>query len=201
MVFCQIFCVSFLPVPSALAQAGPDLPEGHYIFQGVEPGKSPQKAFFIDSKGAIHWADESKSTSSKTASKNTWKPKILSKFGGSSDDDGGEWISRDYPLVKWRPQAIETIPDAVAQLSTTALPSGVKGRVTLKYNLLLGGIDRNLPGVQFEFRDKDGFTLFQVVVPARNFQTLLNQPELEATGQWPNISEDDYKKARQLMVR
>lgn len=170
-----------------------NLQSGSYLYLGTNPGKQPVKAFSVNSLGEIIWQSNSKEllTSIKDQLPHD---KMSSPQGAGIQQAGTEnFETYSYPMIKWQPKPIPTMPGAFIQVLTT-----YDGKLKFKTTLFKATY---LPrSMQIILLDQFGFKLCDVRIDQNDWTQLPGTNLYEARND-SFCSEQEYRKARDFSIR
>lgn len=186
---------SFVPLSAtAESDSKPDLPAGQYVYLG-EDGSEKPKNFKIKSNGEIVWQGSERSDGESKANGKSLIPKL---FGKKNASDEMSYIeSFNYPVIKWKPVEVMGLENGVVKLNTTLDKNG-RSPDQLRFTL-----EAQLPYVQnnllIKLMDKDGFKVYQFVVPARLLSPVGKDGRYEAQDT-VRCDEQVYRQVRSYSV-
>lgn len=173
--------------------ASPNLQAGSYLYLGTQPGKHPVKAFSVNSLGEIKW--QSNSRDLLLAIKDQLPQEKLSAPQGSGIQQAGteNFETYSYPMIKWQPKPIPTMPGAFIQLLTL-----FDGK--LKYKTTLFKATYLPRSLHIVLLDQFGFKLCDVRIDQNDWTQLPGTNLYEARNDG-YCSEQEYRKARDFSIR
>jgi hypothetical protein len=193
----------FLALPcGVLAQKQSKLPAGYYIFMGRQPGSSPPKAVVINDDGSIHWQDVGKAPVAQSDRASNQAPQPVAKSGQLPENhSGSQWEMYKYPMIRWRPHPITTVPGGVAQLTTTFdSTAGSYSEAAVKYKLTLFNVPEIPYDVQVQLLDGNGFKVLEFQVYQSAFHPVPGTSLIEVSDEC-TCTEKAYKQARDYTVK
>lgn len=171
----------------------PNLKAGSYLYLGTQPGKQPVKAFSVNSLGEINWGSNTKELLSSIKDQLP-QDKVSSPQGSAIQQAGTEnFETYNYPMIKWQPKPIPTMPGAFIQLLT--LYDG-----KLKYKTTLFKATYLPRSLNIVLLDQFGFKLCDVRIDQNDWTQLPGSNLYEARNDG-FCSEQEYRKARDFAIR
>jgi len=191
-----------------------DLTPGYYIYLGPQPGRVAPRAFTINGTGSVYWQDNTTSTEEKLPGLDLspLPANRPSRQSASSQPSSDQYESINYPIIKWKPKPISSLPGGFVQLSTTYEQNYVKYKVTLFKSKSLQAAPKNgmnpplspagIPTfpIDVQLLDQNGFKLVQFTVNQNQWDVIPGTNVLEARDQL-SCNEWDYKRSRDYTVK
>lgn len=191
------------------AQEAGSLQPGFYIYLGMQPGRTPPRAFTINSAGGILWQDPNKAPEDKveTAPRSTSKKPAVPTLSNSQFEE------YNYPIIKWKPKPISGVSGAIVQLSTTFEMNDLKYKLTLfragtnsqtkagPHGISETTTSLEVPNqINVQLLDQNGFKLSEFTINQRQWDQIPGTTVLESRDKI-NCNEWDYRRARDYSVK
>lgn len=202
---------------ASYAQDQGSLQPGYYIYLGMQPGRNAPKAFTLNSAGTVVWQDSNRLPDDKPLSfDSSPPPKSTGRKPGVNTLTNTQYEEYNYPIIKWKPKPVSSIPKAIAQLSTTYEVNELKFKITLfrpattsettkPYGAGQGIQETSssivIPNtVTVSLLDQNGFKLTDFIVNQQQWERIPGTSILEARDKI-NCDELNYRRARDYSVK
>lgn len=170
-----------------------DLQAGSYLYLGQQPGRNPARAFTINSLGELAWQHNTREILYAIREQ---VPRDIARASAASTEKiqlPEQFESYNYPVIKWQPKPVSTMPGAFVQLWTT-----YEGKVKYKVTLFKAP---TLPRrMEITLLDQNGFKLTEFRVSMNDWAPVPGSSLYEARNDG-YCSESDYKLARDISVK
>ena len=168
----------------------PALQPGSYLYLGTKPGKQPLKAFSVNSLGELSWQSNARDLLISIKDQLPHEKMATPELNGPGSENIETY---NYPMIKWQPKPVSTIPGAFIQLQTL-----YDGKLKCKTTLFKAtALPRSL---HITLLDQFGFKLADVRIDQNDWSPLPGSNLYEARNDG-FCSELEYRKARDFSIR